>query len=233
MGVGGSLIRTFCVPCKPTKANGQRTRTLPHHEPEKWELFKQYCIGDVVAEMEILRRLSVFPVPDQEWQLWQLDQRINARGIACDLELVEGALAIDEQITAELMAEAVQLSGLDNPKSVQQLKKWLSEEIGEEVDNLRKDTVSELIQGVEEGRAKRVLEIRQELSKTSVKKYLAMKTVACEDGRVRGSCSSTARTGPDAGRGDWFKFKTCPETTCQRLALPVSLLESATLICSN
>ncbi|MFB6473318.1 DNA polymerase [Paenibacillus glucanolyticus] len=202
MGVGGSLIRTFCVPCKPTKANGQRTRTLPHHEPEKWQLFKQYCIGDVVAELEILRRLAVFPVPEQEWLLWQLDQRINVRGIACDLQLVEGALAVDEKSTTELMKEAVQLSGLDNPKSVQQLKKWLTEEIGEEVDNLRKATVSALIEGVDEGRAKRVLEIRQELSKTSVKKYQAMKIVACEDGRVRGLLQfyGANRTGRWAGR---------------------------------
>ncbi len=202
MGVGGSLIRTFCVPCKPTKANGQRTRTLPHHEPEKWELFKQYCVGDVVAEMEILRRLSVFPVPDQEWRLWQLDQKINVRGIACDLDLVDGALAVDEQITSELMTEAVQLFGLDNPKSVQQLKKWLTEEIGEEVEDLRKDTVSGLIKTVEDGKAKRVLEIRRELSKTSVKKYQAMKTVACEDGRVRGLLQfyGANRTGRWAGR---------------------------------
>ncbi|WP_340397777.1 DNA polymerase [Paenibacillus sp. FSL E2-0202] len=202
MGVGGSLIRTFCVPTKPSKANGQRLRTLPHHEPEKWETFKQYCINDVVAEMEILRRLSVFPVPDAEWQLWQLDQRINARGIACDLQLVGGALAVDEQITAELMKEAVQLSGLDNPKSVQQLKKWLSEEIGEDVEDLKKDTVSGLIDSVEEGKAKRVLEIRRELSKTSTKKYVAMKTVACEDGRVRGLLQfyGANRTGRWAGR---------------------------------
>ncbi|MEK4977184.1 DNA polymerase [Bacillus sp. FSL K6-6540] len=203
MGVGGSLIRTFCIPIKkPSKKNGYRTRTLPHHEPEKWQLFKQYCIGDVVAEKEILRRLSVFPVPEQEWMLWQLDQRINVRGIACDLQLVEGALAVDEKSTTELMKEAVQLSGLDNPKSVQQLKKWLTEEIGEEVDNLRKDTVTSLIEGADEGRAKRVLEIRQELSKTSVKKYQAMKIVACEDGRVRGLLQfyGANRTGRWAGR---------------------------------
>lgn len=203
MGVGGALIRTFCVPIKkPAKSTGFRKRTLPHHEPEKWELFKQYCVGDVVAEVEILRRLSVFPVPESEWELWFLDQRINARGIACDLQLVDGALAVDQQITAELMQEAIQLSGLDNPKSVTQLKKWLSKEIGEEVEDLRKDTVSGLIDNVEEGRAKRVLEIRRELSKTSTKKYVAMETVACEDGRVRGLLQfyGANRTGRWAGR---------------------------------
>jgi len=202
LGTGGSLIRTFCVPTKPTKTNGQRTRTLPYHEPEKWQLFKTYCAGDVVAEMEILRRLSVFPVPDQEEWLWQLDQQINAYGVAVDLELVDGALAIDEQISAELRAEAIGLSGLSNPKSVQQLTKWLEEEIGEEVDNLRKDTVSKLIDKVDEGAAKRVLEIRQELSKTSVKKYAAMRAAVCDDGRVRGLLQfyGANRTGRWAGR---------------------------------
>lgn len=202
LGTGMSLIRTFCVPCKPTKSNGMRTRTLPHHEPEKWELFKQYCIGDVVSEMEVQRRLSAFPVPEQEWQLWHLDQRINARGLYCDLQMVEGALAVDEQVTGELRAEAVALTGLDNPKSVQQLSRWLQEETGEEVENLQKGTVSKLIDKLDEGKAKRVLEIRQELSKTSVKKYQAMQTAICEDGRVRGLLQfyGANRTGRWAGR---------------------------------
>ncbi|BFH14533.1 DNA polymerase [Paenibacillus dendritiformis] len=202
LGTGGSLIRTFCVPCKPTKKNGMRTRTLPHHEPAKWELFKGYCVGDVVAEKEILRRLSLFPVPEQEWRLWELDQRINVRGLACDLHMVEGALAIDEQVTGELKAEAIRITGLDNPKSVQQLTKWLEEETGEEIENLQKGTVSKLIDVLDEGRARRVLEIRQELSKTSVKKYQAMKQAACEDGRVRGLLQfyGANRTGRWAGR---------------------------------
>ncbi|GIP14371.1 DNA polymerase [Paenibacillus montaniterrae] len=202
LGTGMSLIRTFCVPCKPTKSNVMRTRTLPHHEPEKWRLFKEYCVGDVVAEMEIQHRLSVFPVPEQEWQLWHLDQRINARGLYCDLQMVEGALAVDDQVTGELRAEAVALTGLDNPKSVQQLSKWLEEEIGEEVENLQKGTVSKLIGKLDEGKAKRVLEIRQELSKTSVKKYQAMQTAICEDGRVRGLLQfyGANRTGRWAGR---------------------------------
>jgi DNA polymerase len=202
LGTGMALIRTFCIPTKPTKTNGQRTRTLPHHEPEKWKLFKEYCVGDVVSEMEIQRRLSAFPVPDQEWQLWHLDQRINARGLYCDLGMVEGALAVDEQVTGELRAEAVALTGLDNPKSVQQLSKWLEEETGEEVANLQKATVSKLIDDLDEGKAKRVLEIRQELSKTSTKKYVAMQTAICEDGRVRGLLQfyGANRTGRWAGR---------------------------------
>lgn len=202
LGTGGALIRTFCIPCKPTKTNGMRSRTLPHHEPGKWELFKQYCIGDVVSEMDIQRRLSAFPVPDQEWQMWHLDQRINARGLACDLQMVEGALAVNEQVTAELRQEAVNLTGLDNPKSVQQLSKWLEEETGEEVENLQKGTVSKLIDKLDEGKAKRVLEIRQELSKTSVKKYAAMQIAAGPDGRVRGLLQfyGANRTGRWAGR---------------------------------
>lgn len=202
LGTGGALIRTFCIPTKPTKTNGMRTRTLPHHEPEKWQLFKQYCIGDVASEMEIQRRLSIFPVPDQEWQLWHLDQRINARGLACDLQMVEGALAIDEQVTSELRVEAIALTGLDNPKSVQQLTKWLEEETGEEVANLQKGTVSGLIEKLDEGKAKRVLEIRQELSKTSTKKYAAMREAAGTDGRVRGLLQfyGANRTGRWAGR---------------------------------
>ncbi|EFM10143.1 DNA-directed DNA polymerase [Paenibacillus curdlanolyticus YK9] len=202
LGTGGSLIRTFCIPCKPTRTNGMRTRTLPHHEPEKWKLFKEYCVGDVVAEMEIQRRLSAFPVPDQEWQLWHLDQRINARGLFCDLQMVEGALAVDEQVTSELRAEAISLTGLDNPKSVQQLSKWLAEETGEEVENLQKGTVSKLIDKLDEGKARRVLEIRQELSKTSTKKYAAMQTAAGSDQRVRGLLQfyGANRTGRWAGR---------------------------------
>ncbi|KZE79288.1 XRE family transcriptional regulator [Paenibacillus elgii] len=202
LGIGSSLIRTFCTPTKPSKANGMRTRTLPHHEPEKWRLFKEYCVGDVVAEKEILRRLYAFPVPEQEQRLWELDQRINARGLACDLRMVDGALAVDEQVTGELRQEAITLTGLDNPKSVQQLTKWLEEETGEEVENLQKGTVSKLIGKLDEGKARRVLEIRQELSKTSTKKYAAMREVICSDGRVRGLLQfyGANRTGRWAGR---------------------------------
>ncbi len=202
MSTGSALIRTFCVPCKPTKSNSHRTRTLPHHEPEKWQLFKQYCIQDVVTEMEIERRLSAFPVPEAEQRLWELDQYINVYGVAVDRELIAGALHCDQVVTNELMAEAVRLSGLDNPKSVQQLSKWLTEEMGEEITNLRKDTVKELIKTTDDGTAKRMLEIRQELAKTSVKKYAAMDAAVCEDGRIRGLLQfyGANRTGRWAGR---------------------------------
>lgn len=202
MSVGAALIRLFCTPTKPSKSNGGRTRTLPHHEPEKWDLFKAYCAQDVVTEMEIERRLAAFPVPEKEQRLWELDQQINALGVAVDMGVVEGAIAIDEIVTAELMDEAVRLSGLENPKSVKQLMGWLTEEIGEEVDNLQKGTVSKLIEKLDEGKAKRVLEIRQELAKTSVKKYQAIRDAVCTDGRVRGLLQfyGANRTGRWAGR---------------------------------
>lgn len=203
LGTGMSLIRTFCVPCKPTKNNGQRTRTLPKHEPERWELFKTYCKQDVYAEMEIEHRLSAFPVPDNEQRLWELDQRINAYGVRVDQALIGNALTIDEIVTGELKAEAVKLSGLDNPKSVQQLTKWLNEEMGEELTDLRKDTVKDLLKGdMESDDARRMLEIRQELAKTSTKKYGAMEAAVCADGRVRGLLQfyGANRTGRWAGR---------------------------------
>lgn len=202
MSVGNALIKTFCVPCKPTKSNGHRTRTLPHHEPEKWDLFKEYCKQDVVTEMEVEKRLSNFPVPSQEQILWQLDQQINAYGVAVDKKLIEGALLCSEITTSELMEEAISISGLDNPKSVKQLSKWLEKETGEEITDLKKDTVAGLIDTIECDKAKRMLEIRQELSKTSVKKYAAMDQAVCEDGRVRGLLQfyGANRTGRWAGR---------------------------------
>lgn len=203
LGTGMSLIRTFCVPQKPAKSNGNRTRTLPHHEPEKWQLFKSYCAQDVVTEMEIEHRLDAFPVPAGEQLLWQLDQSINARGVRVDTRLIDSALAIDETATRELTAEAIMLSGLSNPKSVQQLTKWLEEEIDEEIPDLRKETVKDLLKGdLESDAARRVLEIRQQLSKTSTKKYAAMRDAVCDDGRVRGLLQfyGANRTGRWAGR---------------------------------
>jgi DNA polymerase len=202
LGIGMALIKTFCVPCKPIAKNGNRTRTLPHHEPEKWNLFKEYCRQDVATEMEIERRLSNFPVPQSEQYLWQLDQMINAYGVRVDQDLINGALQVDETITNELRTEAIQITGLDNPKSVKQLSEWLTTETGEEIQNLQKGTVSKLIETIDHGKAKRVLEIRQELSKTSTKKYLAMQNAVCEDGRVRGLLQfyGANRTGRWAGR---------------------------------
>jgi len=202
LSIGGALIRTFCVPQKPTKANGGRTRTLPHHEPEKWQLFKQYCAGDVAAEMAIAEKLDAFPVPEQEWQLWRLDMTINERGVECDRQLVESAIRMLDVETAELVAEATQLTGVENPKSVQQLTQWLKEETGEEVADLRKGTVAKMVEKLEPGKARRVLEIRQELSKSSTKKYAAMRETICDDDRIRGLLQfyGANRTGRWAGR---------------------------------
>lgn len=199
---GKALIKLFCVPCKPTKKNGGRLRNLPHHEPEKWELFKNYCIQDVVTETEIYKRLSNFPVPQEEQDLWVLDQKINAYGVKIDTELVRGALNINDIITAELTEEAVQVTGLDNPNSAAQLGKWLKEKTGQDIENLQKGTVSELIESLEDKEAVRVLEIRQELAKTSIKKYVAMEEAICPDGRVRGLLQfyGANRTGRWAGR---------------------------------
>ena len=128
LNTGKALIRYFCVPCKPSKANGQRTRNLPHHDPAKWELFREYCRQDVVTEMEIERRLSAFPVPDFVQKQWETDLIINARGVAVDMELVDGALSLGATVRQNLMTEAMQLSGLNNPNSVAQLTEWLQEE---------------------------------------------------------------------------------------------------------
>lgn len=199
--VGKALIRYFCVPCKPTKANGGRKWNLPQHDPDKWELFKEYCRQDVVTEREILRRLNLFPMPEQEEKLWQMDVLMNAYGVRVDTSLVEGALYIDSISTQELTDEAVKLTGLSNPNSVQQLIKWLQDN-GTETDNLRKATVSGLLTGTNPEEVQRVLEIRQQLGKTSVKKYVAMEAAKCGDGRIRGLTQYYGgnRTGRYAGR---------------------------------
>lgn len=203
---GKALIKTFCVPCKPSKSNGNRTRTLPHHEPEKWELFKQYCIQDVITEMAIENKFSNFPVIDEEQKLWQIDILINETGIAIDKALVSGALEMDEAITEELTKEAKLITGLANPNSASQLSKWIEAQTGQEVENMQKDTVSEMLKDMDNEKdnekVKRALEIRQELSKTSTKKYVAMAEALCPDGRVRGLLQfyGANRTGRWAGR---------------------------------
>ncbi len=203
LAAGRALIKYFCVPCTPTKANGGRTRNLPHHDPARWELFKTYNGQDVVTEMEIERRLSGFPVPDEVQAQWVTDQIINLRGVAVDQELVEGALDLDATVRADCLSEATKLSGLENPNSVAQLSKWLQTETGEEVADLRKTTVSDLLgKDLSSDAARRMLEIRQELGKTSNKKYNALETAVCADGRVRGLLQfyGANRTGRWAGR---------------------------------
>lgn len=201
LAAGKALIRYFCIPCKPTKNNGNRTWNLPKHAPEKWELFKGYCRQDVVAEHNILRRLEQFPMPEEEERLWQMDVRMNAFGVRVDEELTDGALYIDERSRQDLMGEAMGITGIDNPNSTVQLMEWL-EKNGTETDNLRKATVTDLLAGQPADNVKRMLEIRQQLGKTSVKKYEAIRKAKGEDGRVRGLTQyyGANRTGRWAGR---------------------------------
>ena len=203
MSVGRALIRYFCTPCSPTRSNGGRTRNLPQHDPEKWKLFKTYNGRDVAAEMEIDRRLSSVAVPEDVQRQWVLDQIINLRGVAVDMELADGAIYLGETVKAQLLEEARRISGLENPNSVAQLTKWLSEEMDEDVPDLRKDTVSDLLaKELPSSTARRMLEIRRELGKTSTKKYNAVESCVCADGRVRGLLQfyGANRTGREAGR---------------------------------
>lgn len=203
MGVGKALIAYFCKPCKATKSNGGRSRNLPHHDPEKWELFKTYCKQDVVTEMENDKRLQSFEVPAEVQRQWELDQRINLRGVAVDMDMADGAIWLGDAVKAKLTDEAKQLTGLDNPNSVSQLVKWLQKETDEDVADLRKDTVSDMLgKELPNEAVRRVLEIRKELGKASVKKYNAIENCVCPDGRVRGLLAfyGANRTGREAGR---------------------------------
>lgn len=201
---GKALIRYFCVPCKPSNANGNRTRNLPKHDPAKWELFKEYNGQDVVTEMEIDRRLSAFPVPAFVQKQWETDLTMNARGVAADMEMVSGALVIGATVKSQLMAEARQLSGLDNPNSIKQLARWLTEATDgdTEITSVTKETVATMLKQPQPANVQRMLEIRQELGKTSTKKYDALETCIADDGRVRGLLQfyGANRTGRWAGR---------------------------------
>lgn len=199
---GKALIKYFCVPCKPTKTNGGRTWNLPKHAPEKWALFKEYCKQDVVTEHEILKRLDQFPMPEEEERLWQMDIRMNAFGVRVDTDLIEGALAIDAISTEKLTGEAIELTGLKNPNSAAQLLPWL-EENGASLPNLQKATVEEALQRKDiPSKAGRVLELRQQMGKTSIKKYITVDNARGEGDRVRGLSLFYGgnRTGRWAGR---------------------------------
>lgn len=201
---GKALIRYFCVPCKPSNANGNRTRNLPKHDPDKWKLFKEYNGQDVVTEMEIDRRLSAFPVPAFVQKQWETDLQMNARGVAADMELVRGALVIGAIVKSRLMTEARQLSGLDNPNSIRQLAQWLTDatDSDAEITSVTKETVATMLKQPQPANVQRMLEIRQELGKTSTKKYDALETCIADDGRVRGLLQfyGANRTGRWAGR---------------------------------
>ena len=202
MKEGKALIQYFCKPCKPTKSNGGRTRNLPEHAPEKWEIFKKYNKQDVEVEREIRNKLSMYATTENEQRLWELDQRINDRGVGVDLQLIEKAIECDSSYTERLTKEAIKLTGLNNPNSPTQLKKWIGERVGHEVTSLTKDVVPTLIKETTDEKVKEILELRQLMAKTSIKKYETMQRARCKDGRVRGLLQfyGANRTGRWAGR---------------------------------
>lgn len=199
---GTVLINYFSKPCKPTKANGGRCRNLPHHAPEKWELFKKYCVQDVYAEIAVFNRVSLFDIPEREWRVWELSERMNRLGVMIDEDLVCGALKIDSDLTEESIRRSKEISGLDNPNSNTQILDFLNREIGG-VMNVTKATVEELLSrnGISAA-AREFLELRQSLAKTSTTKYEKMAVCECSDSRIRGllQCYGANRTGRWAGR---------------------------------
>lgn len=230
LNTGKALIRYFCVPCAPSKANGGRTRNYPHHAPERWELFKEYNRQDVTTEMEIERRLSAVPVPDFVQKEWETDLIINSRGVAIDMGMVEGALELGATVRNTLTTEAVKISGLSNPNSVKQLASWLESETGEEINGLRKDTVAKMLARDDNSpEVQRMLEIRQELGKTSTKKYDAIEQAVCQDGRVRGLLQfyGANRTGRWAGR--LVQVQNLPRTYTEPLELARDLVKGRKL----
>ena len=223
MKEGKELIRYFCVPCKPTKANGGRRRNLPCHAPEKWEVFKRYCMRDVDVEKAIRRKLGKFPIPEGEMEVYRLDQRINDRGVLVDMGLVRQAVRC-ERLHKEVVTEwAYELTGLENPNSVAQLKGWLGEN-GVEAESLSKRAVAELIEG-SDGEVEELLRLRLLMAKTSVKKYEAMERSVCSDGRVHGLLQfyGANRTGRWAGR--LVQVQNLPQNHIPDLELARSLVK--------
>lgn len=197
---GYALLRHFAMPCAPTKANGGRTRNLPHHSPDKYQEFKAYAKQDVETERTVERRLARFPIPEVERKFWLLDQQMNAHGIKVDLDLVRQAITMGHQIRELLLAEAVELTGLDNPNSRNQLLAWL--QLTEDISDLNKHTLPTILATTQDATVKRVIAIRQALAKTSVAKYDALLRSVCSDGRVRGMFRfyGANRTGRYAGQ---------------------------------
>lgn len=223
MSEGKELIRFFCMPCKPTKSNGGRTRNLPSDEPEKWELFKNYCIRDVDVEKQIRNKLSKFPIPDREQELYCMDQRINDGGIMVDRELISHAVACDLLYKETATKKAYRISGLENPNSVSQLKDWLAKK-GIEIDSLAKAAVEELVENTE-GDVAEMMKLRLAMSKTSVKKYEAMERSVCPDGRVHGLLQfyGANRTGRWAGR--LVQIHNLPQNHMEDLELARSIVK--------
>jgi len=224
---GWALIRYFCLPCKPTLKNGGRVRNLPQHDPDKWALFKEYCARDVESEREIATRIAKFPVPDKEWKLWHLDQRMMSIGIKVDRELVNAAIECDNIFKARMTAEAIALTGLDNPNSRDQLLKWLqTEEDDDTIVDLTKKSVPKVLESTDSATVRRVLELRQEMAKTSVSKYHAMARAMCDtDDAVKGLTQfyGANRTGRWAGR--LVQVQNLPQNKLRDIDLARNLLK--------
>ena len=221
---GKELIKYFCQPCLPTKANGQRTRNRPFHAPDKWELFKRYNARDVEAEMGIQQKLSKFPVPPQVWEEYDIDQEINDRGVRIDMKLVEQAIQMDARSRQELTDAMKRMTALENPNSVQQMKQWLSDN-GVETDSLGKKVVAELLKTAPPELAE-VLTLRQQLAKSSVRKYQAMEKTVCSDNRARGMFMfyGANRTGRFSGRN--IQLQNLPQNHLPDLAEARALVRS-------
>lgn len=221
---GKDLIKYFCQPCTPTKTNGQRTRNHPFHAPDKWEAFKRYNIRDVEVEMAIQQKLRKFPVPNSVWEEYHIDQEINDRGVRLDMDLVKEAIEMDTRSRTELTTAMKEITDLDNPNSVQQMKQWLSNN-GLETDTLGKKVVAELIKTAPP-ELQNVLELRQQLAKSSVKKYQTMERAVCDDGRARGMFMfyGANRTGRWAGR--LIQLQNLPQNHLEDLAEARALVKS-------
>ena len=226
---GAALIRYFSKPCRATKSNGGRTRNLPEHDLERWEQFKAYCRRDVEVERAIRKKLEAVPVPDKERRLWAVDQKINDRGVAIDKDVVGQAIKLNETLQEQLIAEAEILTGLDNPNSVSQLKEWLQQAEGLEIESLNKKAIPKVIAQAESAVTQRVLEIRQQLAKTSIKKYQAMERALCPDGRIRGLLQfyGANRTGRWAGR--LVQVQNLPRNSMPDLHIARELLKAGRL----
>lgn len=227
MAVGKRLITYFCKPCKPTQANGQRTRNYPHHDPEKWDLFKEYNRQDVVTEQAIYERLMKFPLPENERILYCLDQSINDYGIGVDTDLMDKVIGYSKDYEAALRKECEELTGGINVHSIVQLKQWLTEQEGRQIDSLTKDDVDQLLKLDLKPSSRRILELRQETGKTSVKKYEAFERSICSDGRIHGAFQfyGAGRTGRWAGR--LIQPQNFPRNAFEDIALARQMVKSA------
>lgn len=224
---GKALIRYFSIPCKPTTANGMRTRNMPFDDFEKWEAFKSYCVQDVDVEAAIKERLSWYEIPAQEKEIWNLDQKINDTGIALEPILIKHAIQMDADYSERLRREAVALTGLENPNSVSQLKAWIGERGAFEVDSLNKDVMSEVKKAADDPDVKRMLELRALMAKSSIKKYQAMHNYICGDSRAHGLTQyyGANRTGRWAGRG--IQIQNLPRISIKDIAVARDLVYTA------